>query len=411
MLASQDALKRIVRCVAVCLAVCLLSACAFHTGICGTDPKGKLTYYIASIREKKIQGNWGARAALAARQETINGRWALETAPATDQEDGPIDAEMRDSTGAVVWQGRVRQTVLSVSQPAFVSYSEGYPEIEVYNIAVRKEPVYSGSVFPISQVIQSPDGTVFGLVGYDGFSWMSTRGDLLGQVPFGDSIRAISYAIADSGTLVAIGAMQPHYSLKPKPLNAKEMPQLSGQREIDTLHEHSRPNDGATTESSADPDRSMRQPFGGATPGRPQSEVFVFDRRGNPVTTLASPQLRGIPRALAISGGSVPLVAIANDFGVSLWKVGGDCVWYDSTAFAPPGREGVRALCVTGARGVLSVGAGSRIFRAWDRSGLALGQIVLPADLDITRESMLCNPTDTSASIRTEHQVATVKWR
>jgi len=398
MLRTEAARKSAIKGAIVSLAACLLSACAFQSDVCGKEPTGKLTYYIASVREKKIQGNWGDRAQSVQRQETADGRWALETVILGDTLEGLADAKVLDSAGRVIWEDRIGdRAVLSPIAPAFaVSSSEG-SGVVIYNLDAGLEPVFSARQASGEGVRLSRDGTVFGFADVAGFSLVSIRGDLLGRIAFPESFEGSEIEIADSGRYVALAGTDP---VVPIPDSSQAPP---GDVLTRVPLNQSRPHAGDSLTGSTRPPRegpqsSQETALRALRISWPNARVIVFDQAGKTVggahleETLPPgvAQLRQtLRRGIALSGDDPPAIAAAADnLVLSLWTCTGRRLWVDSTTFAGPAWVHLAALCVLPDLQVLAAAGHSQDDAAlclWNRSGVLEARVPLPKSIGLLR--------------------------
>jgi len=413
MLTTEAARQHAIKGVMVCVAACLLSACAVQTGVCGKEPTGKLTYYIASIREKKIQGNWGERTQWVQRQETADGRWALETLGLSGTVDGMADAKMLDSTGTVVWERRIGDAVvLSPVGPAFAAGSSEGGGLEIYNIQVGPNPLFSVPPRLDAGVHVSRDGTVFGIAVANVITIVTLRGEVLGRIPAPDSLRGVSIAIADSGRYVAFGGADPRaVPQQPTGGSAADTPHRSTPVELDA-----KPTVPVEDQPGPPPgprDRPQDVEFQPPTMPGANPRIIVMDRTGKVVGEIRLG--RGLPRDIAMSGDDPPNVAVATGSRVSLWTCAGRRIWVDSLSLVGTGRSLTTAISVSDGGRVFALMAGSMsdaAFYVWGKDGILESEIILPENLDpLPGRSLRPPPGDSSIVIDGGNMIVTVRER
>ncbi|MEW5702187.1 MAG: hypothetical protein AB1792_08165 [Candidatus Zixiibacteriota bacterium] len=390
------------------IAACLLTACAFQTGICGTHPKGKLTYYIASIREKKIQGNWGERAQWVQRQETADGRWALETVGVNEEKaEDTYDAKFLDSSGAVIWEGRYSYSAtLSPVAPAFATFYCGGPGLQIYNMDVGLTPVFTAPEAALGGVLLSRDGSVFGFTDVAGFALVSVRGELLGHIRFPDSFAGISIAIADSGRYVAFGGTDPWV---PAPASAVPVPADSfpaPRRLMVPTGPDGRPMQDRR-DSIPNP-----VPMVSAVPMTwANSRVVVLDRTGKVAGTIHLG--RWLPYCVTFSNGDPPLVTISRGRRISMWDFAGHRIWEDSLTLERMGcwlGEGIKVTETGCAIAVIVGPEDDANLLVWTKEGALRPPLALPSLPRPTGAYALAPVArDSSIVIQTEHMAMTVR--
>jgi len=379
MLRTEAALRHAVKGAIVSLAACLLSACAFQSDVCGKEPTGKLTYYIASVREKKIQGNWGEHAQSVQRQETADGRWALEILCLGGFYEGHADVKVLDSAGAVVWEGRTGDgIVMSPVAPAFAASSSMGGGLEIYNLQIGPTPIFTVPPSSEAGAHLSRDGTVFGVAAENVITIVTLRGEVLGRIPAPDSLRGVSIAIADSGRYVAFGGTDPWV---PASASADAVPVDSfptPRRLMIPRGPDRRPMQNRRDSAMATVPMTPVLPITWANP-----RVVILDRTGRVEGTIHLQ--RGLPQSIAFSVDDPPGVAVATGERVSLWTFAGKRIWEDSVTLGRTGRSLNSALRVSNSGHVLAVMAGSMSDAAiyvWRGEGVFDSVIVLPVDLN-----------------------------
>jgi hypothetical protein len=413
MLIIEAALRHAIKGAIVSLAACLLSACAFQSDVCGKEPSGKLTYYIASVREKKIQGNWGDRAQWVQRQETADGRWALETVGLGEKQEGLADAKMLDSTGAVVWEGRVYDvTVLAPSAPAFAATSSEGGGLEIYNLAVGPRPAFAAPELPVGEIQLSRDGSVF-VVPVEGTVWIiSLSGKVLYQVSAPDSLRGVSIAAASGGRYVAFGGADP-WLPPPRPAPSSAADTLRLLEKLRRLGTPVTPAEIQRDSSTGPDDRHEGAEFQRLTLPGPNPRVIVRDQTGETVGEIRLE--RGLPYTIALSEDDPPRVAIATGDRVSLWSSSGVRIWEDSLDFAEGPGLLTKALNITTDGRLFAITAhfsGPSVLWAWGPDGTLDTQLNLPPDFEANRRGTnLYVLSGTGIMAQSDGRVASIRWK
>lgn len=349
---------------------------------------GTRTYEISSVRMRKTTSTsiWPAfkdgrqrTAADVERTETADGRWALETSGSGDEKDeGWLYGRFVDSTGKVIWEDTVGYAnYLSTTHTAFVTSSPFSTDIRLYNLEVGARPLLTVRETSGKQIIQSPDGEAFALVGHERVTAISVNGGILGSFPLPDSERTfLCAALADSGLYVAIGESKSAIPAKPA-VGTQEG--VGGRPGGESTRDHRMRGHGAASRPRE------RAPGKGLSPGpsptSPISEttyngVAVYDLAGHLLGSINMPSQSEYPRLVTISGENPPRVAVASDKRTSVWTVDGRMIWQDST------KSGGSVLYFTRDRHLVSLASGApgtRTLRIWDAAGHLDNELAFPS--------------------------------